>query len=464
MAHYETRSGSSSAAAVAAGSRRATALAAVEQALERAKDHAALNAFITIDADRARQKAIAVDGTDPADVPLRGVTLAVKDNIHVAGLPNTAGTDGLRSFIAPDSSPVVERLESLGAVVIGKAGLHELAYGITSVNHAFGAVRNPVDASKIAGGSSGGTAAAVAAGIVTGGLGTDTGGSIRLPAAMTGIVGFRPTIGLYSSDAVTLISNSRDTVGLMARTVGEVAGFHAAITGDALAQPRAASGLRIGLPYRHFREMLDPDVETVFGALLARLDRAGVVFVVADMDDVVEANAETSLPVCLYETTQLLPVYLDRYSIDLSIDGLIEGIRSPDVAAVLRAAFGGAISRAAYERALHDARPRLQAAYARYFRSHAVDAVLFPTSPITARDIAGLTDGVWAGGAWRDPFETYIRNTDPASNAGIPAISIPAGRTASGLPVGAEIECLGGQDGQLLSIALGLEEALQAQG
>lgn len=443
------------------GSRALSAGAATQQSLVRAREMSSLNAFVTLDEERALANAHRVD---QAEVPpvLRGITLAVKDNIHVAGLPNSAGTASLRSFVPSDTSPVVARLQELGAVVLGKAGLHELAYGVTSINYAFGPIRNPIDPAKTPGGSSGGTAVAVAAGIVTAGIGTDTGGSIRLPAAMTGTVGFRPTTGTYPGEGITLISNTRDTVGLITRSVADVALLHGLLTRQAPAKPQPIAGLRVGVPQKHFREYLDPEVEQVFSRFLLQLESLGVCLVAADLDDVPQLNEETSFPVCLYETGELMPAYLLRHKTGLTFRDLVEAVKSPDVASVLQAVMEGAITEQAYRAALQVSRPRLQDAYASYFRKHRVEAVIFPTSPITARDIEGLVEGVWVHGAKLDTFQTYIRNTDPASNAGIPAISIPAGVTSDGLPVGVELECSVGSDNNLLSIALGIERALDA--
>ena len=192
-----------------------TSIALINDALERAEQFSHLNAFISVDANGAAAKAKELDRMRAEGRvlgPLHGIPIVVKDNIHVTGLQNTAGTPGLKGFVPLISNEVVTRLEAAGAVIIGKTNLHELAFGITSNNTGFGAVINPYDDSLIPGGSSGGTAVAVSAGIVPAGLGTDTGGSVRIPPALTGIVGFRPSMGRYPSDAVTPISHTRDTV------------------------------------------------------------------------------------------------------------------------------------------------------------------------------------------------------------------------------------------------------------
>ncbi|MCH8072508.1 MAG: indole acetimide hydrolase, partial [Proteobacteria bacterium] len=181
----------------------------VAELLRRAGEAQSLNAFITIDAEGALARAEELDQMrSQGEIlgPLHGLPLVVKDNIHVAGLPNTAGTPGLREFTPAADNAVIAALLDAGALIIGKTNMHELAFGITSDNAAFGAVANPFDTTTFAGGSSGGTASAIAAGVAPAGLGTDTGGSVRIPAALTGTAGFRPSNGRYPLSGVTPIS------------------------------------------------------------------------------------------------------------------------------------------------------------------------------------------------------------------------------------------------------------------
>ena len=216
----------------------------VTELLARIEANADLNAFITVDANGAAARAAELDGLRASGEivgPLHGVPIVVKDNIHVAGLPNSAGTPGLAEFVPAVDNPVVAALRAAGAIVLGKTNLHELAFGITSDNGAFGAVGNPFDPTTFAGGSSGGTAAAISAGMAPAGLGTDTGGSARIPAALTGIVGFRPSTGRYVSSAVTPISHTRDTIGVMARRVADVVLMDSVITAtDGEVEPTTA--------------------------------------------------------------------------------------------------------------------------------------------------------------------------------------------------------------------------------
>jgi indoleacetamide hydrolase len=392
-------------------------------------------------------------------LPLRGVTLAVKDNIHVAGLPNSAGTPALQSFIAPDTSPAVARLEKAGCIVLGKAGLHELAMGITSKNEAFGAIRNPLDEQLIPGGSSGGTAVAVAAGLADAGLGTDTGGSMRIPAALTGIVGFRPTSGLYPQAGLTMISPTRDTIGVMAKTVDQATRLHEVIAGRTVAP--FPSRIRLGVPHSPFCDRLDHDVSSAFQRYLDTLDRAGFELVHANMTNVPELNSALSAPIVLHEIALTVPAYLASYGTGVTTEALLAGVAGADVRALLELAFGGHIDKSTYEKALLIDRPRLRRAVADYFRSNRLDAVTFPTVPITARPIEAIETGVRVDGILQDTFATYVRNTDPASTAGIPALSLPGGKDRRALPIGMEVQGPEGSDDRLLAIATAIEQTLR---
>lgn len=421
----------------------------------------ALNAYVYVDEEGAIARAKALDAAAGDDLPLRGTVLAVKDNVHVAGMPNAAGTAALRGFKPSSSAAIIDALEEAGAIIIGKAGMHELAYGITSNNAEFGAIKNPVDPTRIPGGSSGGSAAAVAAGLCDAAIGTDTGGSVRLPAALTGVAGFRPTTGRYSQDGMTLISPTRDTAGFIAPTVADIVPLDAVAAGaDGDVELAAIEGLRLGVPRAHFYENLDPDVAVASEALLTRLESLGAILVEADLADVPELNEKVGFPIVLYETGVVLPDYLEANDTSVSADALAAAIKSPDVRPIVEAAFGGAISKDAYEQALKIDRPKLQAVYADYFETQNVEAVIFPTTPLTARPIDGIEDGVMVGGERRETFAAYIQNTDPGSNAGIPGLSLPIAVSSEGLPIGIELDAAEGDDERLLSIGLAIEQAL----
>ena len=436
----------------------------VTQLLDKAEHNKNLNAFIHVDRERALEMAAAADaasGTASDDQPLLGIPIVVKDNIHVAGMPNTAGTPALKGFIPDASNAVVASLQAAGAIVLAKTNLHELAFGITSNNATFGAVGNPYDATLFAGGSSGGTASAISAGLAPAGLGTDTGGSVRIPAALTGIVGFRPSSGRYDSTAVTPISSTRDTVGLMATSVADVILLDGVASGTSTSPVGVvAGGLRIGVPRAWFFENMDSETRPVIERALQKLSDAGATLIDADVENIGDLIARTSFPIALYEVVRELPAYLDEYGTGVTYEQLVEHIASPDVQGVFGTlGNGGPIDDETYAAALH-ARDLMKEIFIAYFATHKVDAIFFPMTLLPARPIAGSDETVELNGERVPTFPTYIHNTDHATIAGLPSISLPAGLTASGLPVGLAIEGPAGSDSRLLAIALAVEAIL----
>ena len=436
----------------------------VEQSLKAIADGAAFNAFITIDAEGARLRARELDELrEQGEIlgPLHGIPVAVKDNIHVAGIPNTAGTAALKDFIPSRDAGVVERLKAAGAIIIGKNNMHELAFGITSNNYTFGAVGNAYDAKYIPGGSSGGTAVAIASGMVPVGLGTDTGGSSRIPAALNGLAGFRPSTGRYPADGLTRISQTRDTVGPMAHTVADIALLDSVLSGEPISNTDIdLATLRLGVPRGYFYQNLEPAVAQRAQEVLVALQQAGVTLIEADMPDIAQHNERVGFPLVLFEAKPLLEAYVAANLPGKTLDDLIAEISSPDVIEVMTSIANGVIPETLYQEALEKHRPLMQQAYREYFREHSVDAIIFPTMPLTARPIKGSLEAVELNGEMVPTFPTYIRNTDPASNAGIPGLTIPAGVAENGMPIGIEIDGPEDSDQRLLAIGAAIEELL----
>ena len=457
------------AALIRAGKLTSTEL--TEALLARAGERASLNAFITLDRKAALEAAARADkalreGARPG--PLHGVPIVVKDNIHVAGLPSSAGTPALRGFVPKQHAPVVARLVDAGAVVLGKTNMHELAFGISGFNEGFpgpgGAVgvRNPYDPTRFAGGSSSGTGAAIGARLAPAGLGTDTGGSVRIPAAVNGGAGLRPSLGRYSAEGIAPISHSRDTAGPIARTVADVALLDSVMAGRPVPAAASLKGLRLGVARDYFFANLDADTAAVTQAALARLQAAGVEIVEVKMPGLAELNGRTSFPVALYEAHDDLQAYLRTHGTGLTIKDVAAAIASKDVkgtydALVLTRKLPGpdglVDAKPAYDAAVADARPALRKLYADTFARNRIEALVFPTTPKVA-----IPQGPEASSLQN--FLAFIQNTDPGSNAAVPGLSLAAGLGASGLPVGLEIDGPAGSDERLLAIGLAMERVL----
>ena len=439
--------------------------------LEKADANKNLNAYVTLD----RAGAIATARRADADLaagkqvgPLHGVPLVVKDNTHVAGLPNTAATPALRTFVPTQNAPTVQKLVDAGAVILGKTNMHELAFGISGYNEGFYTAqpigtRNPYDRTRIAGGSSSGTGAAIGARLAPGGLGSDTGGSVRIPSALTGGAGLRPTIGRYSQEGVTPIAHSRDTVGPMAQTVADAALLDAVITGGQVPTPASLSGVRLGIYRAYYYKDLDPDTRAVTEAALDKLRRAGATLVEVNMPALEQANNAVSFPVALYEAYDDLRAYLAKYQTGLTVEQVAAQIASKDVKGTydglvvprkLPAANGVVDSAPAYGAAMSQGRPALLKVFIDAFQAERLDALVGPTTPAVA-----VIQGPEASSL--PTFLLFIRNTDPGSNAGIPGLTIPAGLgPTTGLPVGLSLDGPRGSDERLLAIGLAIESVL----
>ena len=418
----------------------------VDALLAQAQKGVGLNAFISLDANAARAAAARADEHRARGGELgalHGLPIVLKDNFDVAGTVTTAGTPALRGNRPGRTAPSAQRLFDAGAILLGKTNMHELAFGVTSDNAAFGSARNPYDPAMVPGGSSGGTAVAIAPRFAPAGLGSDTGGSVRIPAALCGIVP---------------IAHTRDTAGAMARTVGDVALLHGVMGGapDGL-EPADLRGLRIGVPRRYFFEDLDAEVAMAQEEALERLADYGAVLIEADLPDVEAVHNASNFSVLLYEAVIDLKAYLATNGSGIDFAGLVAQIASPDVRQILGDLDGpGAVPEADYRAAIEVHRPRLQAIYADYFASHDLAALVYPTTPIAGAPIGTQEKGA-LDGETVPSITKFDRNVSPASNAGIPSLSLPTGLTPAGLPEGMTLDAPEGNDAKLLAIGLAIE-------
>jgi indoleacetamide hydrolase len=426
----------------------------------------ALNAFITLDPARVLEAARGRDherhaGAKPG--PLFGLPIPVKDSVNTRDYPTTGGTPALRHFRPAEDAPVVAALRGAGALVLGKTNLHELSYGWTSNNLAFGPVRNPYDQSRIPGGSSGGTAAAIAARLAPLGIAEDTEGSIRVPAALCGIAGFRPTTGRYSTRGCVPISPLFDQVGPHARSVADLALFDSVVARDwNRLDATPLRGLRLGVVRDYWFTDLDPEVRRVTELALARLKDAGAQIVETQLPGLASLIDLTTDAVQNHDVRVALARYLEEYGAGVDFDAVVAQA-SPDIQRVFRSDVlpGGAnfVSEAAYAAARDQYLPQLRRLYREYFARTGVAAMVFPTTLVPAPRIGEET--TVEAGSQALPFATAVaRNIAPGSTAGLPGLVLPVGLTRAGLPVTIELDAAAGTDRALLALGLGVERVL----
>lgn len=440
-----------------------------------------LHAFLHLQRDGALARARQIDsqvaqGNDPG--PLAGVPIAVKDNICTAGIPTTAGSRILEGYLPPYDATAVERVLAAGGIVVGKTNLDEFAMGSSCEHSAFGPTRNPWDLQRVPGGSSGGSAAAVASGMVPLALGTDTGGSIRQPAALCGVVGLKPTYGRVSRYGLIAFASSLDQMGPLGRSVADVALLQEAISGPdprdstasreppgSLRAPPAAGleGLRLGLPSEYLQGV-DPGVAARIHEVVAILEGRGV------------QVKEIPLPMTPYGIACYYILCTAEASSNLGrYDGVQYGIReeggvgmSETVALTREKGFGAEVklrillgtfvlSEGYYDAYYLEAarvRTEVRREFDEAFRK--VDGVIGPTSPITAFPL---------GEKVGDPLQMYLCDvlTVAANLAGLPAVSVPCG-LADGLPVGFQITGRPFSEADLLGLARFIEAEVSFPG
>ncbi|MFT4437701.1 amidase family protein [Caballeronia sp. 15715] len=434
-----------------------------QQLLARARSRSGLNSFITIDADSVLEAAHAADKARAAGKvsPLLGVPVAVKDSYMTRGVATTFGSAVADGFLPKQDADVVTSIKQAGALVFGKNNLVEMSYGLTGFNAHHGQVKNPYNPKHITGGSSSGAAASVAARIVPAALGGDTVGSIRVPASLCGVVGFKPTPGRWSSNGVAPISETLDTTGVLARDVDDCALMDAVVTGILLPVQTGLVGLKgVRLAYapRQFLTGADPDVEALFWETLRKLKDAGASLIEVDLgSDFSAIAARATWGIFFHETMPAISEFIKDYEVPFSFAQFYEGL-GPQIkdhwSQFVLPAAPGHLSEAAYDAILTNDRPEMQRRYAETVFARA-DALIFPTTLCTAPPIASQWNFPVAGKMVSDVF--LSRNTYPGSCAGLPGVSLPMGLLSNQLPVGLEIDANIGRDRSLLELVKRIE-------
>jgi aspartyl-tRNA(Asn)/glutamyl-tRNA(Gln) amidotransferase subunit A len=439
-----------------------------------------VKAYLTLTPELALEQAADADkrraGGADEDLPLLGVPLAIKDVIGVEGVPTTCGSRILENYVPPFSATVVEKLRRAGAVILGKTNTDEFAMGSSTENSAYFTTRNPWDLSRVPGGSSGGSAAAVAAGMAFGALGSDTGGSVRQPASLCGIVGMKPTYGRVSRWGLVAFASSLDQIGCLGRTVSDAAVLLRTIAGydprdstsvDTPVPNYAAAlmddlrGLRIGVPREYFVEGMQPEVESAVRAAIETLAELG-----AEIVDVSLPHTDYALPVYYLIAPAEASANLARYDgirYGLSLEGgdLWDSYRQ-----TREQGFGAEV-----KRRIMLGTYALSAGYydAYYLKASQVrtlircdfdqamarcDVLMAPTTPTTAFKIGEKVD---------DPLQMYLQDvfTLALSLAGLPGLSLPCGFDADGLPIGLQV--MGGafDEATVLHVAHAYEQATE---
>lgn len=418
----------------------------VRECLSRIAARPELNAFVTVLADRALADAEAA----AQDISrgyyrgaLHGIPVSIKDLVHVAGVPTTSGS-AIPPLHPVEDAPVVRRLREAGAIIIGKTNLHEFAFGTTSEESAFGPVRNPHDRSRSAGGSSGGAAVALVEGMCFGSIGTDTGGSIRIPAAACGVVGLKPTYGELPLEGVVPLSTTCDHIGPITRSVADARIMFDALKDTTSAANSVGSQLTFGIPLGYLTERLDADVRAALERVRSTLTSSGHRAVVVEID-LVRSTPDIYLHIVLPEAAAYHASLLERCAESYS-----PGVR-------IRLEMGRYVLAEDYVRALR-LRERLRSSVDKAFDG--CDALLLPALAIPAPelgvqsvDIEGFPEPVRAA---------MLRLTQLFNLTGHPAITLPAGTSSSGLPIGMQLVGRWGETNRLLTIAASVEGQMTA--
>lgn len=432
--------------------------------LRRARKHADLKSFITIDESAVLTAAAEADKARAtgSTAPLLGVPIGIKDSYATAGLRTTLGVGNLEDFVPRQDADVVSALKKAGGIVFGKNNLVEMSFGLTGHNSPYGQVKNPYSRDHVPGGSSSGSGAAVAARIVPASTGGDTVGSIRVPASLSGVVGYKPTNGRWPGGGVAPISHTLDTTGILTRSVEDAALIDRIVTRNTSAPGSHRSDLR-GVRFAHaprqYMKVVDPETAGHFTAALERLRDAGAEIVEIDLgESFMETANQLAWNFFFREMREAVGHFVAENEFPVTFDEIYNDVK-PQLkeiwSQVVVPQGPGYLSDEGYQSALTTERPQLQRRLGQVFTHHAADALLFPTTPSPAPLIEHGSNFTIAGHQVDDRFLAY--NTIPTSGAGLPGISIPIGLSTNGLPIGLEIDAAHGADSSLLDVARRVE-------
>ena len=424
-----------------------------------------LNSYITVCAEvalaqakKAEAELLGRRGKRRDRGALHGIPISLKDNILTAGVRTTAGSQVLRDFVPQHDAAIVNQLREAGAVLLGKTNMHEFAYGVTSNNPHFGSVRNPWDTERIPGGSSGGSAAAVAAGLCYGSIGTDTGGSIRIPSGLCGVTGLKPTLGRVSVAGTIPLSPRLDCVGPIARSVGDVARMSGPIFElekgekpfERTLEKASRRKLRLGVPREFLMDAISSDVRTAFEAAIQQLERAGgrpIDLSIPLLRETEDAGNQIAWPEATHyhERSGWFPLKTAEYGND---------VRE-------RLELGYKVSATTYLKALETRQMFIEEFHLALEKGE-VDALIAPTTPIAAPAIGEEKSAI--DGKEYPTRALLLRFNRPANLAGIPAMSVPCGHTEAGLPIGLQFIGPVNSEGLLLQLAQRFEKSSSGLG
>jgi mandelamide amidase len=448
--------------------------------LKRYRESKALNAVTWIDENHVLEQARSVDTTRSKGQrlgPLAGLPVVIKDNISTVGFPTTAGTAILKGLFPQNDAPIAGALFKNGAILLGKTNMDELSRGFTSANPTFGFARNPYDISRVPGGGSGGSAAAIAARIAPAGLGSDTAGSVRIPAAYCGIAGLRPSSGGHRHRAwtsgswmvtswdqgVVPIAYTITTPGPMGRAVADVALLHAIVTESEALMASSVRGARIGIPRGYYWEDVDAEILRILEAALQKLRDAGAVLIDVDLRQWAQTANQTFATLALMHSIKDLADFLATNAPGIGVNEVVAGLQSKDIQTRVQREIDNPISTEVAS-AARNTRVNLGMQYEELFRTNNLSAIAFPIAPVSGPKI-GINgqppdDTITLNGRQVSYFVTVGRNAHNSSVAGTPSLSVPAGLSSSGMPVGLALDGLTGRDSALLGLGISVETVL----